>query len=81
LTNLAQQLADLQARGFAKPTAQVVVLVRESAILLFKAFPDCFLLYRGANLRNLFRRLTKRSNARISRTSGIALEKLYKAWL
>lgn len=46
--NLAQQLADLQARGFPKSAAQVVVLVRESAILLFKAFPDCFLLYGGA---------------------------------
>lgn len=48
--NLAQQLADLQDRAFPKSTAHVVVLVRESAILLFKAFPDCFLLYGGANL-------------------------------
>jgi hypothetical protein len=48
--NLAQQLQDLEIRGFAKSTAQVVVLVRESAILLFQAFPDSFLLYGGANL-------------------------------
>lgn len=48
--NLARQLEDLQGRGFTKSTAQIVVLVRESAILLFQAFPDCFLLYGGANL-------------------------------
>jgi hypothetical protein len=48
--NLAQQLEDLEGRGFSKSTAHVVVLVRESAILLFRAFPDCFLLYGGANL-------------------------------
>lgn len=48
--NLAQQLEDFQARGFTKFSAQVVVLVRESAILLFQAFPNCFLLYGGANL-------------------------------
>lgn len=48
--NLAQQLAALEARGFAKSSAQVVILVREAAILLFAAFPDTFLLYGGANL-------------------------------
>jgi Nucleotidyl transferase AbiEii toxin, Type IV TA system len=48
--NLAQQLQELETRGFAKSTAQVLVLVRESAILLFQAFPHSFLLYGGANL-------------------------------
>jgi len=48
--NLAQQLEDLQSRGFSKSAAQAVVLVRESAILLFQAFPDSFLLSGGASL-------------------------------
>jgi hypothetical protein len=48
--NLAQQLEALQARGFAQEAAHTVVLIREAAIVLFKAFPDSFLIYGGANL-------------------------------
>lgn len=48
--NLAQQLAALQTRGFNQERAELILLMRESAILLFKAFPDAFLLFGGANL-------------------------------
>ena len=48
--NLAEQIAALQGRGFDEARAELIVLMRESAILLFKAFPDSFLLFGGANL-------------------------------
>ena len=48
--NLAQQLASLRDRGFDEERAEVIILMRESAILLFQAFPDAFLLFGGANL-------------------------------
>jgi Nucleotidyl transferase AbiEii toxin, Type IV TA system len=48
--NLAQELASLQARGFDEARAELIIMMRESAILLFKAFPDAFLLFGGANL-------------------------------
>lgn len=48
--NLAGQLEQLKERGFDEDRAQVILLIREAAILLFHAFPDCFLMYGGANL-------------------------------
>jgi hypothetical protein len=48
--NLAVQIEQLKARGFDEDRAQIVLLIREAAILLFQAFPDSFLMYGGANL-------------------------------
>jgi hypothetical protein len=48
--NLAAQLEQLRARGFDEDRAQIILLIREAAILLFEAFPDSFLIYGGANL-------------------------------
>ena len=48
--NLGEQLALLKQRGFDQDRAQVIVLIREAAIVLFRAFPDAFLMYGGANL-------------------------------
>lgn len=38
--NLAAQLEQLRARGFDEDKAQVILLIREAAILLFQAFPE-----------------------------------------
>lgn len=48
--NFAAQLEMLKARGFDEDRAQVVLLIREAAILLFQAFPESFVMYGGANL-------------------------------
>lgn len=48
--NLSFELDNLLARGFSTDRAHAVILLRESSILLFRAFPDSFLLYGGANL-------------------------------
>jgi hypothetical protein len=48
--NLAAEIERLRGRGFDEESAQIVVLMREAAILLFEAFPEAFLLYGGANL-------------------------------
>ena len=48
--NLGEQLELLKQRGFDQERAQVIVLIREAAIILFPAFPDLFLMYGGANL-------------------------------
>ncbi len=48
--NLASQLELLRVRGFDEDRAQIIILIREAAILLFQAFPDSFLMYGGANL-------------------------------
>src|SRR5882762_9383376 len=48
--NLGEQLELLKQRGFDQERAQVIVLIREAAIILFRAFPDLFLMYGGANL-------------------------------
>src|SRR5712692_1463805 len=48
--NLAAQLELLTARGFDEDRAQIIILIREAAILLFQAFPDSFLMCGGANL-------------------------------
>jgi Nucleotidyl transferase AbiEii toxin, Type IV TA system len=48
--NLGEQLDLLKQRGFDQDRAQVIVLIREAAIILFRAFPGFFLMYGGANL-------------------------------
>jgi len=47
---LGEQLELLRQRGFDPERAQVIVLMREAAILLFSAFPGLFLMHGGANL-------------------------------
>jgi len=48
--NLAGQLERLKDKGFNEEGARTIVLIREAAILLSRAFPDSFSLYGGANL-------------------------------
>jgi hypothetical protein len=48
--NFAAQLELLKSRGFDEDRAQIVLLIREAAILLFQAFPESFVMYGGANL-------------------------------
>jgi hypothetical protein len=48
--NLAVQLELLKERGFDEDRAQIILLIREAAILLFEAFPESFVIYGGANL-------------------------------
>jgi len=47
--NLGEQLELLKQRGFDQERGQVIVLIREAAIILFRAFPDLFLMY-GAQI-------------------------------
>src|ERR1700689_3367291 len=47
---LAEQIDSLVQRGFSVDQAETVMLMREAAISLFKAWPQSFLLYGGANL-------------------------------
>jgi nucleotidyltransferase AbiEii toxin of type IV toxin-antitoxin system len=48
--NLAAELELLKERGFDEDRAQIILLIREAAILLFEAFPESFVMYGGANL-------------------------------
>jgi hypothetical protein len=48
--NLAEQVEALVSKGFAVERAEIIVLMREAAIVLFDAFPDTLLLVGGANL-------------------------------
>src|ERR1700738_5244308 len=48
--NLARQIAILKEKGFSEERAEIIVLMREAAVFLFKAFPESFLLHDGANL-------------------------------
>jgi Nucleotidyl transferase AbiEii toxin, Type IV TA system len=48
--NLAEQLDILTSRGFSEERAETIVLMRETAIVLFEAFPDVLLLVGGASL-------------------------------
>jgi len=48
--NLADLLERLKSRGFDEEGARLIVLIREAAIFLSRAFPDSFSLYGGANL-------------------------------
>src|SRR5208282_6476417 len=48
--SLAVQLELLKERGFDEDRAQIILLIREAAILLFEAFPESFVICGGANL-------------------------------
>jgi len=48
--SLAEQLQVLVSKGFTEAQAEIIVLMREAAIVLFDAFPDTLLLVGGANL-------------------------------
>jgi hypothetical protein len=48
--NLAEQLDTLRGRGFSEEQARVVALMREAATVVFRQWPESFILYGGANL-------------------------------
>jgi len=48
--NLEEQILSLKKRGFSQEQAEIIILMREAAVVLFCAFPESFLLYGGANL-------------------------------
>jgi hypothetical protein len=48
--NLAEHVEALVAKGFTEERAEIIVLMREAAIVLFDAFPDTLLLVGGASL-------------------------------
>lgn len=47
---LAEQIEHLVGRGFSEERAEIIVLMREAAIIVFDAFPDSLVLVGGANL-------------------------------
>jgi hypothetical protein len=59
---LAEQLEALEGKGFSAEQARVIVLMREAATILFREWPERFILYGGASLvlfhreRQTFRR-------------------------
>lgn len=58
--NLAEQIAVYRERGFTQEQAEVIVMMRVAAAVLFRDFPDSFLLYGGAALV-LFHKGTRHS--------------------
>jgi Nucleotidyl transferase AbiEii toxin, Type IV TA system len=48
--NLASQIAELKDRGFNAEQAEVITLMRIAAGVVFRAFPNSFLLFGGATL-------------------------------
>jgi hypothetical protein len=48
--NLAEQLEVLRGKGFSPEQAQIIALMREAATVLFRQWPDSFILFGGANL-------------------------------
>jgi hypothetical protein len=48
--NLAEQLETLRGKGFSEGQAQVIALMREAATVVFRQWPESFILYGGANL-------------------------------
>lgn len=47
---LAEQIENLRQRGFRQEQVEAIVLMQEAAIALFRAWPESFILYGGANL-------------------------------
>jgi Nucleotidyl transferase AbiEii toxin, Type IV TA system len=47
---LAEQLEALEGKGFSAEQARVIALMREAATILFRQWPERFILYGGANL-------------------------------
>lgn len=48
--NLAEQLETLRRKGFSEGQARVIALMREAATVVFRQWPESFILYGGANL-------------------------------
>lgn len=48
--NLAEQLEVLQRKGFSTEQARVIALMREAATIIFRQWPERFILFGGANL-------------------------------
>jgi Nucleotidyl transferase AbiEii toxin, Type IV TA system len=48
--NLAEQLEALRSKGFSEEQARVIALMRETAMVVFRQWPESFILYGGANL-------------------------------
>jgi hypothetical protein len=48
--NLAAQIAAYRDKGFTREQAEVITLMRVAAGVLFRDFPDSFLLFGGATL-------------------------------
>src|SRR6202140_5070 len=48
--NLAAQIAAYRERGFTGEQAEVITMMRVAAGVLFRDFPDSFLLFGGATL-------------------------------
>lgn len=48
--NLAEQLETLRGKGFSEGQARVIALMREAATVVFRQWPESFILYGGANL-------------------------------
>jgi hypothetical protein len=48
--NLAEQLEALRKKGFSTEQGRVIALMREAATVLFRQWPESFILYGGANL-------------------------------
>jgi hypothetical protein len=49
-TTLAARVNFFQGRGFTQEQAEIIALMTEAAILLFRRWPEHFILYGGANL-------------------------------
>jgi hypothetical protein len=48
--NLAEQLEALEEKGFSTEQARTIALMREAATVLFRRWPESFILFGGANL-------------------------------
>jgi hypothetical protein len=48
--NLAERLEALRGKGFSEDQARTIVLMREAATVLFRQWPESFILFGGANL-------------------------------
>lgn len=59
--NFAEQIADLNSRGFNAEQARTIVLIKQAAGTLFRDFPDAFVLFGGATLV-LFHNSVRHSN-------------------
>lgn len=59
--NFAEQIADLNSKGFNAEQARTIVLMKQAAGTLFRDFPDAFVLFGGATLV-LFHNSVRHSN-------------------
>lgn len=59
--SFAEQIADLNSKGFNAEQARTIVLIKQAAGTLFRDFPDAFVLFGGATLV-LFHNSVRHSN-------------------